>query len=92
MNAKKRSIMSDLKRIDELKDEDIDYSDIPELDDSFFTRETVQLPKIKDVVTLRVDHEVLDWFKKRGKGYQTLMNAVLKAYVKAHLLKKRAHG
>ena len=70
MNAKRKSIMSDLKKINHLKDNEIDYSDSPELDDTFFTREIVELPKNKDVVTLRVDHEVLNWFKKQGKGYR----------------------
>lgn len=67
-----------------MTDKDIDYSDIPELDDSFFTRKTIELPKTKDVITIRVDHEVLEWFKKQGRGYQTKMNAVLKMYVKSH--------
>ncbi|MFZ2171637.1 MAG: hypothetical protein WAW61_18610 [Methylococcaceae bacterium] len=43
----KKSIKSDLKRIDTLKDRDIDYSDSPELDESFYTRETVQWPPAK---------------------------------------------
>lgn len=80
MSVKKKSISSNLKRIDKMKDENIDYSDIPELDDYFFTREAITLPKKKDSVTLRIDHEVLEFFKQQGKGYQTLMNAVLKAY------------
>ncbi len=43
MNEKKKYIISDLEKIDKMKDEDIDYSDIPALDDSFFTRETIEL-------------------------------------------------
>ncbi len=74
-----------------MKDEDIDYSDIPELDDSFFERAViVTLPQPKASVTLRVDHDVLTWFKKKGKGYQTHMNAVLKSYMNAH--KKHKHA
>ena len=77
--------MSDLTRIDKMADEDIDYSDNPELDDSFFTRQAIELPRKKDVITLRVDHEVVEWFKKQGKkGYQTKMNAVLRMYAKSH--------
>ena len=76
--------MSDLKKLDAMKDSDIDYSDIPELDESFFTRVTVELPKPKDSITLRVDHDVLEWFKQQGKGYQSKINAILKAYAKAH--------
>jgi uncharacterized protein (DUF4415 family) len=70
--------------MDSMKDEDIDYSDIPELDDAFFTQMQVQLPQTKEIVTLRLDPEVIAWFKKFGKGYQTRINAVLKSYVKAH--------
>ena len=88
MNAKKKSIMSDLNRIDKMTDKDINYSDIPELDDSFFTKKTVQLPQKKDLITLRLDHEVLEFFKHTGKGYQTLINAVLKSYVNAKLFDK----
>ena len=83
MNEKKRSIKSDVKRLDKMNDQDIDYSDIPPLDDSFFDRLTVETPHIKESVTLRLDHEVLVWFKKKGKGYQTRINAVLKSYIKA---------
>lgn len=45
MRAKGRSIKSDLKRLDAMSDRDIDYSDIPPLDDSFFTKAVVEWPK-----------------------------------------------
>ena len=67
-----------------MKDADIDYSDIPALDESFFERETVTLPQKKDSLTLRIDHDVLEFYKHQGKGYQTLINAVLKTYAQAH--------
>ncbi len=66
-----------------MSDQDIDYSDIPELDDSFLSNMTVELPKPKERISLRLDPEVLDWFKKDGPGYQTRINAVLKSYVEA---------
>ncbi|MGH9893766.1 MAG: BrnA antitoxin family protein [bacterium] len=37
----------------------------------------------KDVVTLRLDRDVLKWFKGRGRGYQTRINAILRAYMLA---------
>lgn len=83
MSAKKRSISSDLKKLDKMTDADIDYSDIPPLDESFFEKEIVNLPKKKDSITLRIDHDVLEYFKHQGKGYQTLINAILKTYVNA---------
>jgi len=47
MSAKRKSISSDLKRLDKMTDADIDYSDIPALDESFFKKEMVTLPKRK---------------------------------------------
>ena len=85
MSVNRKNIKSDLARLDALSDDEIDYSDIEAFDDAFFKHATmVNLPRVKDSVTLRVDHEVLEWFKKKGRGYQTRMNAVLKSYVKAH--------
>ncbi|KAA6461273.1 hypothetical protein DYQ86_11185 [Acidobacteria bacterium AB60] len=39
---------------------------------------------VKKPVSLRVDADVLDWFQRQGSGYQTRMNAVLRAYVEEH--------
>jgi uncharacterized protein (DUF4415 family) len=74
----KKSIKSDLKRLDAMRDEDIDYSDIPELDDSFFKRATVNIPSHKTQLTIRLDDDVLEWLKSKGRGYQTRMNAMLR--------------
>jgi len=88
MNAKRKSISSDLKKLDKMSDKDIDYSDIPELDESFFKKEIVALPQKKDSITLRVDHDVLEFYRHQGRGYQTLMNAILKTYAYAHVKHK----
>jgi uncharacterized protein (DUF4415 family) len=42
---------------------------------------TVELPKSKADLHMRVDRDVLDFFRKTGKGYQTRINAVLRTYV-----------
>lgn len=68
-----------------MKDSEIDYSDIPELDEEFFKNAKVVLPEPKTAVSIRLDKDVLAWFKKQGGGYQTKINAVLKTYVKAHV-------
>ena len=88
MNAKRKSISSDLKKLDKITDADIDYSDMPSLDESFFKKEIVTLPQKKDSITLRIDHDILEYFKHQGKGYQTLINAVLKIYY-LHAKQKR---
>ena len=74
---------SDLPRIRSLKDEEIDTSDIPELDVSFFENAVVSLPRPKATVCIRLDQDVLEWFKSKGKGYQTRINALLRAYMEA---------
>lgn len=42
---------------------------------------SVELPKPKADLHMRIDRDVLDWFKRHGKGYQTRINAVLRSYV-----------
>ncbi len=80
----KKSIKSDLKRIDAQGDQDIDYSDIPELDEDFFKKARVVVPPGKKQLTLRLDADVLAWMKAQGKGYQSRINAILRAYYEAH--------
>lgn len=63
------------------RDEDIDYSDIPELDADFWNNAEVRMPvDTKTPVHMRVDSDVVEWFKSQGKGYQTRMNAVLRSF------------
>ncbi len=73
---------SDWKRLQEMKDEEIDTSDIPELDDTFFEQAEVILPPKKSV-TMRLDADVLEWFKGQGQGYQTRINQLLRKYMEA---------
>jgi len=75
---------TDWKRLAEMSDADIDFSDIPELDAEFFRNAKVRMPRTKKAVSLRLDQDVLTWFRKQGRGYQTRMNAVLRTYMQAH--------
>ena len=75
---------TDWKRLDQMGDEDIDYSDTPPLDENFFRRAHVVLPPGKKQLTLRLDADVLAWLKSQGKGYQSRINAILRAYYEAH--------
>ena len=68
-----------LKEIGAIRDEDIDYSEIPELGDDFWQRAEQQMPTPKKGVYVRLDADVLAWLKSKGKGYQTRMNAMLRA-------------
>ncbi len=75
----RRSIKSDLAKIDRMTDADIDYSDIPELDDEFFKNaKVVDWPPTKAQLTIRLDADVLAWLKSNGRGYQTRINRILR--------------
>ncbi len=78
-NTKRRS-RTDWKRIDALEDKDIDYSEIPKQGPDFFAN-AILWPGPKKQITLRLDPDVLAFFRKTGKGYQTSINAVLRKYV-----------
>jgi len=56
--------------------------DIRPTDESFWTHARVVLPKPKEVVTMRLDADLLAWFR-RERGYQTRINAILRAYMNA---------
>ena len=68
-----------------MSDEDIDYSDIPPLDDEFFKNAKLvkRSPKTEQI-SIRVETEILEMFRSHAqeKGYQTLINDVLRTYVK----------
>ncbi len=80
-NSKKRS-RTDWKRVDALRDEDIDFSAAPELGPDFFAN-AILWPGPKQQITLRLDPDVLAFFRKHGRGYQTTINAVLRKYMEA---------
>jgi uncharacterized protein (DUF4415 family) len=66
-----------------MKDADIDYSDIPSLDKSFFTKATVVWPPVKKQLTIRLDADVLEWLKADGRGYQTRINHILRVVMES---------
>lgn len=73
--------MVEIKGLSELPDSKIDYSDIPSLSDEFW-KNAVSSPFYKPTktsTTVRVDSDVLAWLKSQGKGYQTRINAILRA-------------
>ena len=62
-------------------DEGIDFSDIPKLGSDFWENAKLRMPQKKDSVTIRLDHDILIWFRGPGRGYQTKINAVLRSYM-----------
>lgn len=79
---------TDWKRIDAMTDEDIDLEETPEIPAEMFARAIVRrgLKPVsrKTQLTLRIDSDVLEFYKKQGAGYQTKINALLRAYMEAH--------
>ncbi len=77
---------TDWQRIDAMTDEDIDLSDCPEVTPEQFASSIVRRVPIAQnkVEVIRIDSDVLEWFKSRGRGYQTQINTLLRAYMEAH--------
>lgn len=83
-NSNKHSdINTDWERLSTMTDDEIDLSESPELNESFFANATLRMPSPKKAVSLRIDPDVLGWYKEQGPGYQTRMNAVLRMYMQA---------
>lgn len=66
------------------KDEDIDCSDIPDQAGNAWHKPGALIPDTKQQITLRLDRDVLEYFRLGGSRYQTRINAVLRAFVEAH--------
>ena len=64
---------------------DPDFRDVPE---TWYETAEAVVPVPKKLLSLRIDNEVIDWFKQQGPGYQTRMNAVLREFV-AHKVKSQ---
>lgn len=75
---------ADLDRLRKEEEAEIARTSPPELDlpDDFWDDAEVVTPG-KEAISLRVDRDVLDWFRQRGPRYQTRMNAVLRSYVRS---------
>jgi uncharacterized protein (DUF4415 family) len=81
--ARRGKTKTDWKRVEAMKDDDIIVDgDSPEITAEMWRNAVVtdRRPPKKNI-TLRIDAEIIDWFKARGKGYQTRMNAVLRVFI-----------
>ena len=88
MKKKSTTVRYSLSEIKALRErgEDPTRPDAPEaesLGEDFWKSARVVLPPGKTSVHLRLDRDVVDWFRERGKGHLTRMNAVLRSYVDA---------
>jgi uncharacterized protein (DUF4415 family) len=58
-------------------------SDVNATDEDFWKSAKVIMPTPKEIVTMRLDADLLRWFRQQ-RGYQTRINAILRAYMQAH--------
>lgn len=79
---------TDWRRVDALTDERIRRgieadADAHPTDEEFWKKARIVMPQVKETMTIRLDADVLEWFRRQGKGYQTRINAILRSYMHA---------
>lgn len=87
-----REQRAELKSLAALPDREIDTSDAPELLDWSEAKRGLFYRPVKQQLTLRVDADVIAWFKRRAtrhEGYQTRINRALREYVQGHASSRR---
>lgn len=82
------SQLAELKTLGYKPDEAIDTSDSPEVPEWPDARRGVFYRPVKQQLTLRLDADVVDWFKQQGEGYQSRINSALRAHVGRMLVSK----
>ena len=92
-----RKSASDIKRVAALRDTQIVVDDdAPAWTPEMFARAVVKrgldAPPTKTLLSLRVDSDVVEWFRAQGRGYQSRMNALLRAYMDAHRQNRKRAG
>lgn len=80
---------TDWAKVKAMKDREIDLSDSPELDDHFFA-EAALWPGKKKQITMRIDPDVLHFFKQKGPGYQSVINSILRRFMEFHQRKQKS--
>ncbi len=65
--------------------------DVHPTDEDFWKDAKVILPRRKEIVTMRLDADLLEWFRKQ-RGYQTKINAILRTYMKSHINDQPQHN
>lgn len=78
-----KDLKSEIDRLRQLAEADIDYSDIPATDAAFWANAEVTEPAGKSMISIRIDTDVLEWYRHHARRYQTLMNAVLRKFKEA---------
>ena len=92
MELRRLKGQTDWARLDAMTDDDIaravgEDPNLPPLDVDW-DNASIVIPPGKDIITLRLDRDLLDYLRAQGKGYQTLINRVLRTWYEATLHKK----
>ena len=92
-----RKSESDIKRVAALRDTQIVVDDdapawTPEMFARAVVKRGLETPPTKTLLSLRVDSDVVEWFRAQGRGYQSRMNALLRAYMDAHRQHRKRAG
>lgn len=74
----------EIRRLIKMADEDIDTSELPEVDDFTDAVRGRFYRPVKQQITLRLDADLLAWFRSQGGKYQTRINAALREYMESH--------
>jgi uncharacterized protein (DUF4415 family) len=77
-------LRDELTALEAMVDSDIDTSDIPEVIDWSGAERGRFYRPVKQLLSVRLDSDLVAWFKASGAGYQTRINAALREYVKTH--------
>jgi uncharacterized protein (DUF4415 family) len=80
-DTSKSKSKTDWDALKKMTDKDIDFSDSPEFAEAWFKKAKLLLPKDKERISICLDKDILGFFKKAGAGYQTKINAILRAYI-----------
>lgn len=85
-----QELKAELERIAAMPDDTIDLSDMPEVTDWSNWRRGQFYRPVKQQLTLRLDADIIDWFKTQAggkRGYQTAINAALRKVVEEEMRK-----
>jgi uncharacterized protein (DUF4415 family) len=81
VNDTKKPSRTDWNRIESLEDDEVNYADIPPLNEDFFQRAKLYVPKSQSIM---LDMDVFSWFVEQGQEYPRLINKILRHYITQH--------
>lgn len=82
--SKNYSKKIDWKKVESIPESEYDYDEAPEMNEDFFKEAFVRSPTTKKMISLRLDEDLIEFFKQIDKKYQTKINQVLRAYKSAY--------